>query len=147
MSVEVPPSDDQFTPRRGAVAVIVRERRLLVIRRSQLVEAPGMFCFPGGAIQQGEDQQQALVRELAEELGVSVRPLRLLWSSTTRWNVQLNWWQAGLSEQEQPVPDPREVAEIQWLTTQELRALPELLSSNHEFLDALESGEFEIEGL
>jgi hypothetical protein len=34
--------------RRGAVAVVVRDGRMLVIRRARSVVAPLVYCFPGG---------------------------------------------------------------------------------------------------
>jgi len=49
------------------VAVILRGERFLVICRSQQVRAPGMYCFPGGGIEPGETEEQALRRELLEE--------------------------------------------------------------------------------
>lgn len=131
--------------RRGAVAVIERESRLLVIRRSQIVAAPGAYCFPGGGIEEGETEMAALVRELQEELGVSVVPRRRLWRSVTRWSVELCWWLAHLPPAEEPRPTPAEVESCHWLTTAEMLALPELLDSNRDFLGALERGEFTLD--
>ena len=76
-------------PRRGVIAVIVRDERFLVIRRSQHVVAPRAFCFPGGAIEGLESEPQALVRELREELGVDVTPRERLWASVTPWRVAI----------------------------------------------------------
>ena len=78
--------------RRGAVAVVIRDARFLVIRRSAQVVASGAFCFPGGGIEAGESEEQALVREFQEELGAAVRPVRCIWTSITRWHVELAWW-------------------------------------------------------
>ena len=78
--------------RRGSVAGVVRDGRLLVIRRSQFVVAPRTFCFPGGAIEGSESEEEALVREIREELGVTVRPERRIWQSVTPWHVHLSWW-------------------------------------------------------
>lgn len=130
--------------RRGAVGVICRGDRLLVIRRSELVAAPGAYCFPGGGIDGDETEQAALVRELHEELAVVATPLRRLWESTTSWGVWLAWWQAELAPETEPVPNLAEVAALHWLTIAEMRALPGLLSSNHEFLDAVAAGQIEL---
>ncbi|HEX7375700.1 MAG TPA: NUDIX domain-containing protein [Pirellulales bacterium] len=127
--------------RRGAVAVICRQRRLLVIRRSQQVVAPGAYCFPGGAIECQESEEQALVRELREELNVAVKPLRRLWQSVTPWQVELAWWSAELSADAVPRPAPAEVESCHWLTLGEMAALPELLESNRHFLAAVARGE------
>jgi 8-oxo-dGTP diphosphatase len=127
-------------PRRGVVAVILRGEHFLVIRRSQHVRAPGMHCFPGGAIEPGETEEEALRRELSEELELSAQPLRRLWESVTPWNVHLAWWLAEIDPQALPRPNPLEVESFAWLTTGEIRALPNLLASNLEFLDAWENG-------
>ena len=116
--------------RRGVIAVITREQRLLVIRRSQHVIAPLQLCFPGGGIEPNETEPAALVRELQEELGVSVRPIRRLDESRTPWNIDLAWWRAELLEPFHIVPDPAEVAEVHWLTLEQLDAAPDLLDSN-----------------
>jgi 8-oxo-dGTP pyrophosphatase MutT (NUDIX family) len=131
-------------PRRGVVAVIVRDERLLVIRRSHLVRAPQKFCFPGGGVEAGETDAVALIRELQEELTVPVVPLRALWSSYTPSGVQLAWWLAGLPRDVVPFPNPAEVESFHWLARHEIRALPELLPTNHAFLDAWEAGVFEL---
>lgn len=133
--------------RRGAVGVIVRAGRVLVIRRAAGVAAPGAYCFPGGAIEAGESEAAALVRELEEELSVTVRPVGRLWESTTAWGVWLAWWQAELCVDHEPVPNPSEVASYDWHTLEEMTALPELLESNREFLAAVARGEIRVAGL
>ena len=125
----------------GAVAVICRADRLLVIRRAATVEAPGTYCFPGGALEPGETEEDAIRRELREELGVDVVPVRRIWQSITPWQVDLRWWLADLDPAAALQPNPAEVASAHWLTRADIRPLPELLTSNHHFLDALERGE------
>ncbi len=120
--------------RRGAVAVIVRGQRLLVIRRAASVVAPGKYCFPGGGIEDAESEEQALVRELREELGVTVRPVRRLWQSVTPWRVALAWWLAELDDGAELFPNPDEVASVHWLSMDEMESLEGLLESNLEFL-------------
>ena len=140
------PCENLPRPVRGVVAVIVREGKLLVIERSQTVRAPGMFCFPGGAIEEGESEEAAVTRELLEELSLVARPDRPLYSSVTPWGVALSWWLAKIDAQI-PLPNPAEVASFHWLTVAEFRSLEKMLASNLEFLDAWERREFEIDGL
>jgi 8-oxo-dGTP pyrophosphatase MutT (NUDIX family) len=134
--------DAGLTSRRGVVAVVVRGDRLLVIRRSQHVRAPGMHCFPGGAIEHGESEIEAVRREMFEELALTAEPQRLLWRSTTPWNVELAWWLVEIDSAADPQPNPHEVESFHWLTPAEIRCLPQLLASNVEFLDAWELGQF-----
>lgn len=56
-----------------AVGVILdAEGRVLVSRRHRDAHQGGLWEFPGGKIEPGESLEQALVRELAEELGIEV---------------------------------------------------------------------------
>ncbi|MGE0608116.1 MAG: NUDIX domain-containing protein [Pirellulales bacterium] len=130
--------------RLGVVGVICRQDRLLVIRRSALVTAPRAFCFPGGGIEAGESEPQALIRELHEELGVAATPLRKIWSSITPWNVALSWWRATIADTALLQPQAAEVESCHWHTVAEMAANPDLLDSNRRFLQALHRGEFTL---
>ncbi|MBW3600932.1 MAG: NUDIX domain-containing protein [Planctomycetes bacterium] len=134
----------QLGQRRGAVGVAAREGRLLVIRRSQFVEAPGAYCFPGGAIEAGETEEAALVREFREELDVAALPLQRLWRSITSWDVELAWWHVAIAADAALAPHAREVESCHWLTPSEMLALPQLLESNRDFLAAGAAGAFAI---
>ncbi|MBC8351802.1 MAG: NUDIX domain-containing protein [Planctomycetes bacterium] len=131
-------------PKRGVVAVIPRGERLLVIRRSQSVVAPGANCFPGGGIRDGETEAAALVREMGEELNVEAIPRLCLWRSVTPWSVELAWWLTELPEEAVLHPNEEEVEEILWLKPNEIRTLVDLLESNHHFLDAWQRDEFSL---
>lgn len=131
----------------GVVGVVVRENRLLVIRRSQLVRAPGRYCFPGGGVEPGETEDQTLVRELEEELGIAVQPIRRLYRSITPWRVDLRWWLAELASATLLTPHPAEVESAHWYSVAELLALPGLLDSNRDFIAAWQRGKFDIPGL
>jgi len=136
---------DLTSVRYGAVAVIRDGDRLLVIRRSQQVVAPGAYCFPGGGIEPSESEEDALIRELREELNVDIIPLRRLWWSVTPWKVELAWWLARLAPGSWPQPAPAEVESVHWHTVEEMAALPDLLESNRRFLAALANGEFSLD--
>jgi 8-oxo-dGTP pyrophosphatase MutT (NUDIX family) len=131
--------------RRGAVAIVVRDGRMLVIRRSRHVIAPLVYCFPGGGIEDGETEQSAVVREVLEEVGVNIVPRRRLWECVTAWKVHLAWWLADMDVSAVPQPDPREVESVHWFTPDEMAGQSELLDSNREFLDLIASGEIQLE--
>jgi 8-oxo-dGTP pyrophosphatase MutT (NUDIX family) len=130
--------------RRGAVAIALREGRMLVIRRSKHVVAPLVYCFPGGGIEAGESEEEALVRECREEVGVTLAPIRRLWECTTAWKVHLAWWLAEITPDAQPTPNPREVESIHWFTPEEMAALADLLPSNKDFLELVLSGKIHL---
>lgn len=62
-----------------ACAVIAADDgRLLLARREKGRHLRGCWEFPGGKLEPGESPEAAVVREVAEELGVSARAERLL---------------------------------------------------------------------
>jgi 8-oxo-dGTP diphosphatase len=62
-----------------AVAVIADDQgRILLARRPESAHQGGLWEFPGGKVDPGEDLAAALVRECREELGIEVRSHRPL---------------------------------------------------------------------
>ncbi|MGH8584280.1 MAG: Nudix family hydrolase [Gammaproteobacteria bacterium] len=60
-----------------AVGLLYNERgEVLIAQRRPEADQGGLWEFPGGKIEPGEDCAAALVRELAEELGIEVRDQR-----------------------------------------------------------------------
>ena len=131
--------------RYGVVAVVCRGEKFLVIRRSEYVRAPRMHCFPGGAIEAGESEADAVRREMLEELGVNSVPRRLIWRSVTPWNVELAWWLVEIDPAARLDANRLEVEWFDWLSPAEIRALPQLLASNLEFLDVVERGQITLD--
>lgn len=58
----------------AAAAIFGQDGRLLIAKRPEHVHQGGLWEFPGGKLEAGESVEQALCRELEEELGI--RPLR-----------------------------------------------------------------------
>lgn len=57
------------------VGALVREGRVLLVhRRTDKRVRPGLWDLPGGVVEPGESELDALARELREELGVEVSP-------------------------------------------------------------------------
>ena len=65
-----------------ACAIIERDRRFLTTRRGTGQRAL-LWEFPGGKCRPGETTNACIVREIREELGITVRPLREL--PPVRW--------------------------------------------------------------
>lgn len=57
----------------AAAALVRSDGRLLLAQRPKGKSMAGLWEFPGGKVEAGESPQDALVRELKEELGVTVR--------------------------------------------------------------------------
>lgn len=64
-------------PKVAATALVERDGRLLLIRRA-IDPGRGLWCFPGGYVDFGEDPAVAALRECREETGLAVEGVRLL---------------------------------------------------------------------
>jgi 8-oxo-dGTP diphosphatase len=60
----------------AAVALVDGEGRVLLQRRGRDGAHAGVWEFPGGKVEPGETLEQALVREIREEIGIELGPLR-----------------------------------------------------------------------
>jgi 8-oxo-dGTP diphosphatase len=61
------------------VAAIIKKngRYLLAQRKENCKSAPGKWEFPGGKVESGEDPKEALIREIKEELDITIGNLRI----------------------------------------------------------------------
>jgi 8-oxo-dGTP diphosphatase len=57
-----------------AAAMIDADGRVLLAQRPEGKSMAGLWEFPGGKVEPGELPEAALIRELKEELGVTIRP-------------------------------------------------------------------------
>jgi 8-oxo-dGTP diphosphatase len=58
----------------AAAALIDRDGRVLITQRPAGKPMAGLWEFPGGKVKEGETPEQAIIRELYEELGIDVCP-------------------------------------------------------------------------
>ena len=78
-----------------AAALYHRDGRILIAERPAGKHMAGRWEFPGGKVAPGESEQDALTRELEEELGVEVtasRPFMRLKHSYEDRDVELSMW-------------------------------------------------------
>jgi 8-oxo-dGTP diphosphatase len=100
---------------RLVAAVIEREGRYLITQRRPQAVLPGLCEFPGGKVESGESDEQALMRELQERVGVDVVVKNRMAQRTHRYegySVDLTLYQAQIV----PGQDPRplRVADFRW---------------------------------
>ncbi|RQX00149.1 NUDIX hydrolase, partial [Micromonospora inaquosa] len=68
----------QFTRRVGAYGLVRDSGRVLVVRDGAEGEFPGVWRLPGGGVDHAEHPEHAVVREVAEQAGLTVAVTRLL---------------------------------------------------------------------
>ncbi len=110
-------------------AVVRRDGAVLVTRRPDRPSRRGQWEFPGGKVEPGEAEPDALRREIAEELGCRLDVGRLLLRHSHRYpdlEVDLAFYAASFPAGAEPRPIG--VAEIAW-------AQPGTLPS-YDFLEA-----------
>jgi 8-oxo-dGTP diphosphatase len=61
----------------AACVLLNGEGRILIAKRPPGRSLAGLWEFPGGKVEPGESPEHALVRELAEELGIDIAPADL----------------------------------------------------------------------
>ncbi len=114
-------------------AAIVADGRVLAARRTRPPELAGLWEFSGGKVEAGESEQQALARELREELAVEVTVGRLL--GRTRISAQLRL-AVYVCQLHRGVPTAGEHDRLRWLTADELNDV-EWIDSDRALLPAL----------
>ncbi|MGB3343552.1 MAG: (deoxy)nucleoside triphosphate pyrophosphohydrolase [Aequorivita sp.] len=57
-------------------AVILKENKILIAQRSEKMKLPLKWEFPGGKLEDGENEEQAIIREIKEELNIEILPSR-----------------------------------------------------------------------
>lgn len=100
-------------------AVIRKDGKILIAQRKADSFLAHHWEFPGGKIEQGETLEACLIREVREELGIEIRPIRLLQKKeyaypekTVLLDFYLCDWVSG---------DPQKIdcQDFAWVTTQD----------------------------
>ena len=123
--------------RTGVKALIVHEGKILVIAEN--VSRNGgkivIHDFPGGGIEFGESLENALVREVKEEIGLNINPTKVVgaWEfvldthhDTTKLGVQLVCIGYQCEVVGEPKidltknPAPEEIFDVKWFSKEEL---------------------------
>ncbi len=110
---------------RVVAAVVRRGGRILITRRRDDAARGGLWEFPGGKVEAGEAEPEALRREIHEELGCGVDVGRLVLRHRHRYpdlEVELAFYACELTAGEEP--RPLGVAAVEWAAAGTLASYP-----------------------
>ena len=109
-----------------AAALVGADGRVLLQQRSAHRSMAGLWEFPGGKVEAGETPEEALVRELREELGIEVDvadliPTTFVTGLVTERRLLLLLY---LSRRWSGEPQPLDAAGLEWVRPVDMHRLP-----------------------
>lgn len=115
---------------RSVAGIVIRSGKVLVGKRKAGGSIGLLWEFPGGKVEPGETDEQALIREFFEEFEIIITPIRKLGESTFRnkhGTSELAAWEIALSDA--LVDDLSKISlhehtQLQWVSQEEITALP-----------------------
>jgi 8-oxo-dGTP diphosphatase len=101
-----------------AAGIVIEDGKVLLARRKDGVHLAGLWEFPGGKAEAGEDPRAALKRELLEELGITTHIGEILDVTFHRYDdadkaVLLLFFEAR-RDAASPEPQALDAAEVAW---------------------------------
>jgi 8-oxo-dGTP diphosphatase len=122
--------EESSTPHRlvlvVAVALIDTDGRVLLAKRPEGKSLAGMWEFPGGKVEAGETPEQALIRELREELGIEVNeaclaPLTFASHAYPELHLLMPLY---VCRKWSGTVRAREAQELKWVRPHDMRSMP-----------------------
>ncbi len=110
----------------AAVALVDPDGRILIAQRPAGKSMAGLWEFPGGKVDPGETPEQALVRELHEELGIEtatscLAPIAFASHGYEKFHLLMPVFAC---RKWNGVPQPREGQALKWVAPVELSKYP-----------------------
>ena len=109
-----------------ACALVDPDGRVLIAQRPQGKALAGLWEFPGGKVEPGEQPEVALIRELQEELGIDVTqaclaPMTFASHAYEDFHLLMPLFACRKWE---GTPQPKEGQTLAWVRPTELRSYP-----------------------
>jgi|SRR6185436_18148082 8-oxo-dGTP diphosphatase len=107
----------------AACALVDKEKRVLIAQRPPGKPMAGLWEFPGGKVEEGETPEDTVIRELYEELGVTVSkpclaPLTFSTHGYLEFHILLPLF---ICRRWEGTPTAREAQDIKWVRANRLR--------------------------
>ena len=93
------------------------DNKILFVQRAFTKKTlPGAWAFPSGKVEEGEDVNEAIVREGLEELGVILNPIKsLVTKELEEFSALLDFVLCDIKEGVPFIKEPDEIEKIEWM--------------------------------
>ena len=110
----------------SAVALVDKDGRILIAKRPSGKSMAGLWEFPGGKVEFGETPEQALVRELSEELDIKtwnscLAPLTFASHSYEEFHLLMPLF---ICRKWEGIIKSKEKQELKWVYSKDLKNYP-----------------------
>lgn len=110
----------------AACALVDADNRVLLSQRPEGKQLAGLWEFPGGKVETGETPEQAVIRELAEELGIESKiaclaPLTFASHAYDEFHLLMPLF---ICRRFWGTPTAREGQTLKWVRPRDMRSYP-----------------------
>lgn len=122
-----------------ASAIVFKNSHILITRRKPRGLLGGLWEFPGGKIRKGETAEQACMREIKEEVNLSIRVLGFLTRikhAYTHFKIVMDVFRCRYQSGDVVLKGPMD---YRWITIDEIDRFP-FPGANHKFIPLLKEG-------
>ena len=117
----------------AVVAVVTSAGRVLMIRRGLGGPDAGYWAPPSGKIEPDESQEAAVIREVRQEVGLTVTPIGKIWESVSASGTHtMHWWLTDAQGRDLTL-DRRSASDARWLTVEEIATLEPTFAGDRHF--------------
>jgi mutator protein MutT len=103
----------------GRVMIVKRKKKEITLTKKELI-----WVFPGGKLEKGETREERVVKEVLDETGYKVKPLKLIHLRIHPETLKIIAYFLCELEEENPIQEIKEkeeIEEVRWVNPEELK--------------------------
>jgi len=103
----------------GRVMIVKRKKKEITLTKKELI-----WVFPGGKLEKGETRKERVVKEVLDETGYKVKPLKLIHLRIHPETLKIIAYFLCELEEENPIQkikEKEEIEEVRWVNPEELK--------------------------
>ncbi len=126
------------TRRQAVVAIIQKSNTFLLVKRSDYIDtAKGYWCPVSGGIEGDETQEEALKREVLEEVGLHVVAVRKICEIPSHNNQSLlHFWTTRIISGTARITS-NEATDLTWVTVEEMKTLSPMFQEDVQIFESV----------